>query len=355
MATEAELAQLLESRAVDVATRACEDLLGRDRDLASRFGNEAKQLWTEHFAQKVMELSAALSAGNPQLFRDCMQWSVQAMQARALRKDDLEKSVDSLLTALTQQLNSKDLDIVTSYINVAQENITQEPLADSILALDPGIETDRIAILYLQAVVVGNLHSGMDIVIDQVDNGMSVRDAYLKVLLPAQQEVGRLWHMNRLSVAEEHLVTSTTQRLMAVLANKVAHDNDNGLTVIAAAVAGNAHELGIRTIAYLLEFDGWKTIYLGSDVPAVDLPVTVNCFNADLVLLSISLSSQLKSLRTTIEHIRSNARQPVAIMVGGNGFSGAPDLWRNTGADGYAADAQQAVALAGTLVEPPSD
>ena len=352
MTPEPELAQQLENRAIDIATLAFEDLIDSDSDIGNRFGSDARQLWTEHFAQKVMELSAALAAGEPRLFRDCMAWSVKAMQARQLQNDDLEKSTNSLLAALRQLLNDEQQRLITSYIDIAESELQLDTLANEILALDPGLETDRIAILYLQAVIVGNIHSGMDIVIDQVDNGMSVQDAYLKVLLPAQQEVGRLWHMNKLSIAEEHLVTSTTQRLMAVLAGTVAHGNDNGLTAIAAAVAGNAHELGIRTIAYLLEFSGWKTIYLGSDVPGADLPATVNCFDADLVLLSTSLSSQLKTLRATINQIRRDSNRPVKIMVGGNGFAGAPELWRNIGADAYAVDAEQAVALANTIIEP---
>ena len=105
----------------------------------------------------------------------------------------------------------------------------------------------------------------------------------------------------------------------------------------------------IRALAYLLEFDGWRTIYLGSDVPKTELPAAIDCFDADIVLLSLALSSQLPALRRTITEIRDKSGDRVMIMVGGNGLAGAPDLWRDVGADGYAATVDEALVVAAEL------
>ena len=43
------------------------------------------------------------------------------------------------------------------------------------------------------------------------------------------------------------------------------------------------------------------------------------------------------------------AASAVTIVVGGHGFSGQPDLWREVGADGYGQDAIEAVRLIGEL------
>ncbi len=190
----------------------------------------------------------------------------------------------------------------------------------------------------------------MAIVLDAVDEGLSVPDAIFKVLLPAQREVGRLWHVNDISIAEEHMVTMTTQRLMAVLASRAQRAPDRGRTAVAAAVAGNIHEIGIRAIAYLLEFEGWRTIYLGADVPKSELPAAIECFDADIVLLSLALSSQLPALQRTIDEIRGRFGNEIRIMVGGNGLNEAPELWKELGADGYAPSADAALAVADELV-----
>ncbi|ARN72933.1 cobalamin B12-binding domain-containing protein [Oceanicoccus sagamiensis] len=351
MTTNNDVAKHLENNRAAIAEFAFQHLSLADTTLQERFGDNTQSLWIDYFSNRVDELTAALIAGEPRIFLSSIQWSRQAMQARSLASDDLRHSVDCFRTALLQYVNTSEQSLINTYLEIENAiDDNDQPVAD-IRALDPGSHFKRIALQYLQSVVVGNVYAGMDTVIDQVENGLSVKEAYLNVLLPAQVEVGRLWHENKLSVAEEHLVTTTTHRLMAVLAQMEQREPDNGMTVIAAAVSGNAHELGIRTIAYLLEFDGWKTIYLGSDVPAADLPVTINCFNADVVLLSIGLHAQVKTLRKTIAAIRSESTRPTYVMVGGNGFTGAPDLWKEVGADGFATSADQALELANSLLD----
>ena len=111
-------------------------------------------------------------------------------------------------------------------------------------------------------------------------------------------------------------------------------------------MAGNIHDIGIRAIAYLLETEGWRTIYLGSDIPQIELPRTLETYRADVLLLSVALTSQLPATSRTIETIRSECQHPVSILVGGNGLSETPDLWRDMGADGYAVNADNALQLA---------
>ena len=216
--------------------------------------------------------------------------------------------------------------------------------------LDAGLREDRLALNYLQTVLAGNVFPAMDTVLDAVSQGLPIRDAYLKVLLPAQQEVGRLWHLNEISISEEHLVSYTTQRVMALLSTRMPRKPDNGLTVIAGSVAGNVHDIGIRAISYLFEFEGWRTIYLGSDIPRQELPATMDSYDADLLLLSVALVTQLPATERAIAEIRSHSQRPVKIMVGGNGLAERPGYWKDMGADGYAADAVEALELASELV-----
>ena len=133
---------------------------------------------------------------------------------------------------------------------------------------------------------------------------------------------------------------------MAILASQANRKPDNGFTAVAGSVAGNVHDIGIRAIAYLLEIEGWRTIYLGSDIPQVELPNTLETYAADVLLLSVALTSQLPATTRTIETIRANSEHPVKILVGGNGLLEDTDMWREIGADGYAADATTALKVA---------
>ena len=191
----------------------------------------------------------------------------------------------------------------------------------------------------------------MNEVVSATHKGLDVRSAYLDVLLPAQREIGRLWHLGEVNVAEEHLVTSTTQRTMAVLSHAAKPAPFNGKTAIVAAVATNAHDVGLRAVADLYQMAGWRTICLGADVPIEDLPTTLNYFQADLLLLGATIATQLPRVQQTIAGVRSLSERPVKIVVGGAAFDEVADLWKKVGADGYAARVDEAVALGARLVE----
>lgn len=339
----------LEGHASEIATAAAAHLLENHPHIADRFGDEALAVWTEHLRQRLLELCAAMASGEVTLFVSRVTWSRTAMQARDVEPGDLDASLASLRVIIGPYLEGEAEVSAAQCLDAAIAACGRETIEPEKCTLDPGLLPERVALRYIQAVIAGNAIPGMAIVLDAVDDGLSVPEAIFKVLLPAQREVGRLWHVNKISIAEEHMVTMTTQRLMAVLASRAQRAPDRGRTAVAAAVAGNIHDIGIRAIAYLLEFDGWRTIYLGSDVPKSELPAAIECFEADVVLLSLALSSQLPALRRAIGEIRAIVGEGVKIMVGGNGLNGAPDLWKELGADGFAATADEALAVADEL------
>ena len=336
-------ADTLEIHTSKIAALACADLLASHADIDERFGNEADQLWNDHLRQRLLELAASLKANDYHVFTSGLVWSRSAMQARGMTSKDLDLSIKALRTAISSRVDENVKKIAIDFIDKATESLAKGIPSNMDSRLDAGVALDRLALQYVQTVAAGNARQGIQLVLDDVAQGTSVADAYLRVLLPAQQEVGRLWHLNQLSVSEEHLVSYTTQRLMAMLSGMEQPKPDNGLTVIAGSVVGNVHDIGIRAIAYLLELEGWRTIYLGSDIPQEELPGAIDTFKADVLMLSVALTSQLLATSRVITAIREQSEQPVKILVGGNGLSADKKLWQQTGADGYATDANTAL------------
>jgi MerR family transcriptional regulator, light-induced transcriptional regulator len=181
-------------------------------------------------------------------------------------------------------------------------------------------------------------------------DGLGPKVVYLQVLMPAQREVGRLWHTGDITIAEEHMVTSTTQRAMAVIAANGAPPEANGRTVVLAAVAGNVHDVGLRALADLYQLGGWRVIFVGSDVPAQELPNLLAFFEVDLLVLGATLGTHVPRVEQAIRSIRERCERPVKVVVGGSAFDEAPELWQRVGADGYGARLDEAVTLGNRLV-----
>ena len=79
----------------------------------------------------------------------------------------------------------------------------------------PDTAEGRLASEYLLAVLEGDRRRASHVILDTVDGGRAIRDVYLQVLLPAQREVGRMWLVGEVNVAEEHFASATTKMVMS--------------------------------------------------------------------------------------------------------------------------------------------
>jgi methanogenic corrinoid protein MtbC1 len=104
-------------------------------------------------------------------------------------------------------------------------------------------------------------------------------------------------------------------------------------------------------IADIFETHGWRTISLGANVPIPDLVQAAEAFEADLLLISAALTNHLPALRDSIQAVRHHEpTRDVKILVGGAAFHNVEELASQFGADGYAADALEALDVGNRLV-----
>jgi len=306
--------------------------------------------WQNWLAVRVEELAEAIATNRPQLFICQVHWGKAVLQARGIPPESFRHGLESLQEVLAGELPEQVQTFATEYLDHALEAF-DEPLADISARLLPDTEMGRLASTYLLVLLEGDRRQASRLILDALDRGQEVRDLYLQVLLPVQEELGRMWVANEINVAEEHFASQTTKMVMAQLLPRATLQPSNGKTMIAAAVAGNQHDIGLQAVADFFEMDGWRTVLLGANVPARDLVQAVDCFAADLLGLSVSQTTQLEAVKTTIQAIRDGERDTeVKILLGGRAFTDSDDLPQELGADGYAADPVAAVASGRQLV-----
>ena len=327
-ATLSRVAVAPEALADEVATDLCEP---------SRFV-------TEVILECLETLDAALELDAPELLTDHLRWQVGrlAVVAPHLGQDEV---VTAICSSLERHAGSAVLDEVEGHLRSALAAVGDEPAA-----ADPPLVPSARA--YLDHVLRGEPDAAVDVVLDEVARGTDAQDILLDVLQPVQVEIGRLWEQGRASVAHEHLCTAVTQLCMSMLWPRInAGVTDGDRTVLATSVGGEAHEIGIRIVADLLKRDGWRTFYLGADVPAADVVSMLLEQRADVLAVSATMAGHVPAVRRLVEAVRD---QPgcaeVKVVVGGRPFLVAPRLAKAVGADGLATDAAEAVGVCNALV-----
>ncbi len=342
--------EMLERGASGYAGFAASVLLEKSPGIKQRYQPDPFGNWKTHLTQRILELAAAVSTGESLMFTSRVMWSRKAFLARNQDETDLVISLSALRDVLAENLPAAANKDALAYVGEAIDMLSGARPALEASELDPSRSNDRLALRYLQGVLEGNVAQAINELVESTREGMSATDVYLQVLLPAQREIGRLWHLGDVNVAEEHLVTFATQRAMAVVVQSVPHESANGKTLVAAAVAGNVHDIGLRAVSDVYQMAGWRTIFLGCDMPMQDLPATVTFFEADLLMLTATLSTQLPRTRQTIRTVRERCGNDIKILVGGAAFDEAQEVWRKVGADGYGPTIDEALSVGARLV-----
>ncbi len=332
--------ELIASGAAAYGKAAAELLLEREPELEERFGPAAFRTWSLHLAQRSKELAAAILVSEADLFVADVDWSRKSFEIREVPVDALRASLECLRDALDRELPEGAAALPRGYLGAALARLS-EPGDAAQPALGAATPSNRLALAYLEAALAGEPRRAIDLLLSAVEDGLGLPDAFA-CLQDAQTHVGELWHARQVSIAQEHVVTSTTEAVMALLARRAPTPRLEGGTVVVAPVSGNAHEIGATALAHQLAIAGWNAIHLGSELPAEELAQALGTFDARLLALSVTLSTQLPDAVKTIRVARS-ARPGVKVLTGGRVFATAPGLWRKIGADASATEASGAL------------
>lgn len=202
----------------------------------------------------------------------------------------------------------------------------------------------RIAGVYLAALRSGDRVAALVQIREALAAGITLWDLYQSVLQPALYEIGRLWQSGQLDVGSEHLATVITRGVMELCSARLKPLPSGPPTVLATCAGGELHDIGLRMVADCLELAGWHTLYLGANMPVDATVALAERRRIAVVAISVTIGSHARFARDLVAALRaSTIGSSVRILVGGQPFSRVPELWRQIGADGMAADARGAV------------
>jgi diguanylate cyclase (GGDEF)-like protein len=171
---------------------------------------------------------------------------------------------------------------------------------------------------YQDALTVADPEGAGRVARQALGEGMGVAGLYQRVIAPAMWRIGELWEQGAISVADEHLATALTHQAMAgIYGPSLGHKARPG-RILMAAVEGERHALGLRMAADVVELAGYETIYLGADVPTLDLLQAVAARSPDLICLSATMPSSTPALDRAITEIR-RANPRLTVLFGGQG------------------------------------
>jgi methanogenic corrinoid protein MtbC1 len=332
----------------------CEAVVARQYELwpglAARYGERGRARCLEDAGYHLSYLSQSIASAAPSLFSNYVAWARVMLAGRGIPAEDLASNLKCILDGVREALPEDMSELACRYVEASLSQLPQLP--DELPSyIDGGGLFAELARLYLDTLLAGDRHAASRLIMDAVSSGVGVKQIYLHVFQRSQYEIGRLWQMNRLTVAQEHYCTAATQLIMSQLYPRIFSTYKNGRTLVATCVGGDLHEIGVRMVSDFFELEGWDTYYLGANTPAEAVVRAVADRRADVLAVSVTITSRASAAAEMIAAIRaSDPAGRVKVLAGGYPFNLAPDLWKQVGADAWAADAEQAIAVANRLM-----
>ena len=196
----------------------------------------------------------------------------------------------------------------------------------------------------------GKLPQAKELVNEALSAGINPREIIDGYLVKGMEEIGKKFEEGKAFVPNLLLAARAMKGCLDILTPLMKEGCDTSLgTAVIGTVKGDLHDIGKNLVASMLEGCGFKVVNLGSDVSAEKFIAAVKENDADLVCLSALLTTTMCYMEEIVgAFVAAELRDNVKIMVGGAPVSAG--FAQKIGADGYSANANEAVALAKRLL-----
>jgi DNA-binding transcriptional MerR regulator len=111
-----------------------------------------------------------------------------------------------------------------------------------------------------------------------------------EVIYPFMDKIGVLWQTKNINPAQEHFISNLVRQkiIVAIDSLPIGH----GKKMLLYLPENELHELGLLFCHYLARHAGYKTYYLGQNVPHEDLLSVISIHNPEIIVTYITSAPQ---------------------------------------------------------------
>ncbi len=184
---------------------------------------------------------------------------------------------------------------------------------------------------------------------EAIEAGLDAFDAINNGLVVGMNQAGELYDQEEYFVPELLICSDALYLGLDILKPHIKREDAAGKApCVIGVVEGDTHDIGKNLVKIMLDVSGFEIHDLGRNVPLADFVEKAKAVDAALICLSTLMTTTMEGMATVIEMLEEEGiRDRFKVMVGGGPISQA--FADRIGADGYAANASRAVAVAKSL------
>jgi excisionase family DNA binding protein len=179
------------------------------------------------------------------------------------------------------------------------------------------------AVNFFAAVTKGHAAEAAALLLEAHMLGAPLERIFDEVVAPSMRGVGDRWHADEMSVADEHLATSTATHAVESLAGAARRTGAHVGEAVCCAAEDELHTLPTLCTQALLESAGWEARNFGGHTPFFALAEYVSKHRPGIVCVSSTMQRELEHNARDYAEFEAAARSRGArVVLGGEGFRG---------------------------------
>ncbi len=161
-------------------------------------------------------------------------------------------------------------------------------------------------------------------------NTVGLETTMLKVIFPFLYRVGLLWQAGSITPAYEHFFTNLVrQKLIAAIDSQPINYRSDGKKFLLFLPQNEPHELGLLFAHYLIRSKGYKSIYMGLNLPVEHVNCANEIYHPDYIVTALTTCIKLKAVEDFILHISKTFSKSKILISGAQALNKSLHLPEN--------------------------
>ncbi|MDX1652897.1 MAG: MerR family transcriptional regulator [Brumimicrobium sp.] len=162
--------------------------------------------------------------------------------------------------------------------------------------------------------------------LDQVVSKEGMHACFMNYLIPFMQRVGILWSAGAISPAQEHFVSNLVREKLIAEIKNLPKSEKKTIDFLLYCPEDELHEIGLLYYEYMLKKKGYRTFYLGVNVPEEALTETIAYLKPQALVTSLISAFEKKDIKGHLDRIFNSFSLPVYL---GGSFADQIELEEN--------------------------
>ncbi len=181
------------------------------------------------------------------------------------------------------------------------------------------LDLSEAAKQYVQAAIQGDEAECCEIIDHALGLQMCLLEIYQDLIGPAVATIDVWRRGEKIDTAQEQMATAITDRMMARVVQKFSPSCRQDRTAVLGCGPNTWHAAGLRMTADYLHLAGWRTLFLGANVPHQCFLKVVRQNEPDLVLVGCCVGEGLSAGLSLIQELAALRGEGRKLVIGVGG------------------------------------